>query len=136
MTIIITDTKKNFLRKISGGINTLMASSYLSDEIGLQPFGIVEEFISRRLLVYDTNAVGVPRHWFSDYKFDLELDTMFDNQLTDFLLYLDNVDITIKRVFSEAYLSYDDMNDDEYDYAKLIENNYVTTFKDFLSIKN
>jgi hypothetical protein len=113
-----------------------MASSYLSDEIGIQPFGIVEEFISRRLLVYDTNAVGAPRHWFSDYKFDLELDTMSDNELTEFLLYLDNVDITIKRVFSEAYLSYDDMNDDEYDYAKLIENNYITTFKQFLSIKN
>jgi hypothetical protein len=28
------------------------------------------------------------------------------------------------------------MNDDEYDYAKLIENNYVNSFKDFLSIKN
>jgi len=113
-----------------------MASSYLSDEIGLQPFGIVEEFISKRLLVYDTNAVGAPRHWFSDYKFDLELDTMSDNELSEFFLYLDNVDITIKRVFSEAYLSYDDMNDDEYDYAKLIENNYITTFKQFLSIKN
>ena len=136
MTVIITDTKKNFLRKISGGIHTLMASSYLSDEIGLQPFGIVEEFISRRLLVYDTNVVVVPRHWFSDYKFDLELDTMSDNELSEFLLYLDNVDITIKRVFSEAYLSCDDMNDDEYDYAKLIENNYVNSFKDFLSINN
>ena len=136
MSVTITDIKRNFLRKISGGIHTLMASSYLSDEIGIQPFGIVEEFISRRLLVYDTNAVGAPRHWFSDYKFDLELDTMSDNELTEFLLYLDNVDITIKRVFSEAYLSYDDMNDDEYDYAKLIENNYITTFKQFLSIKN
>ena len=136
MSVTITDIKKNFLRKISGGIHTLMASSYLSDEIGIQPFGIVEEFISRRLLVYDTNAVGAPRHWFSDYKFDLELDTMSDNELTEFLLYLDNVDITIKRVFSEAYLSYDDMNDDEYDYAKLIENNYITTFIQFLSIKN
>ena len=136
MSVTITDIKKNFLRKISGGIHTLMASSYLSDEIGIQPFGIVEEFISRRLLVYDTNAVGAPRHWFSDYKFDLELDTMSDNELTEFLLYLDNVDITIKRVFSEAYLSYDDMNDDEYDYTKLIENNYITTFKQFLSIKN
>ena len=61
---------------------------------------------------------------------------MSDNELTEFLLYLDNVDITIKRVFSEAYLSCDDMNDDEYDYAKLIENNYVNSFKDFLSIKN
>ena len=136
MSVTITDIKKNFLRKISGGIHTLMASSYLSDEIGIQPFGIVEEFISRRLLVYDTNAVGAPRHWFSDYKFDLELDTMSDNELSEFFLYLDNVDITIKRVFSEAYLSYDDMNDDEYDYTKLIENNYITTFKQFLSIKN
>ena len=136
MSVTITDIKKNFLRKISGGIHTLMASSYLSDEIGLQPFGIVEEFISRRLLVYDTNAVGAPRHWFSDYKFDLELDIMSDNELSEFFLYLDNVDITIKRVFSEACMSYDDMNDDEYDYAKLIENNYITTFKQFLSIKN
>ena len=132
----MNDIKKNFLRKISRGIHVLMASSYLSDEIGLQPFGTVETFISRKFIVYDTNAIGTTRHWFSDSKFDLELDTVSDDELIGFLLYLDDVDMYIKRVYSEAQLSYEDMTEEEYEIARMIEDRTITTFKDFLKIKN
>jgi hypothetical protein len=61
---------------------------------------------------------------------------MPDSELINFLLYLDDVDIYIKRVYSEAYLSYQDMNKEEYILAKMIEDGKVLTFKEFLEIKN
>jgi hypothetical protein len=131
----ITNIKKNFLRKISVGIHTLMASSYLSDEIGIQPFGDIECFIRNKFIIYDTNAIGTPRHWFSDSKFDIELDTISDTDLINFLLYLDNVDIYLKRVYHNAYLSYEDMNEQEYEIVKMIEGGRITFFKDFLDLK-
>jgi hypothetical protein len=117
------------------GIHTLMASSYLSDEIGIQPFGDIECFIRNKFIIYDTNAIGTPRHWFSDSKFDIELDTISDTDLINFLLYLDNVDIYLKRVYHNAYLSYEDMNEQEYEIVKMIEGGRITFFKDFLDLK-
>jgi hypothetical protein len=108
-----------------------MTSSYLSDEIALQPFGNVEEIIARKFIVYEA-----PRHLFSYSTFDSELYSMPDSELINFLLYLDDVDIYIKRVYSEAYLSYQDMNKEEYILAKMIEDGKVLTFKEFLEIKN
>ena len=128
---MVTKIKRDFLSKISSGIQCLMTSSYLSDEIALQPFGNVEEIIARKFIAYEA-----PRHLFSCSTFDSELDIMPDSELIKFLLYLDDVDIYIKRVYSEAYLSYQDMNKEEYILAKMIEDGKVLTFKEFLEIKN
>ncbi len=128
---MVTKIKRDFLSKISSGIQCLMTSSYLSDEIALQPFGNVEEIIARKFIAYEA-----PRHLFSCSTFDSELDSMPDSELINFLLYLDDVDIYIKRVYSETCLSYQDMNKEEYVFAKMIEDGEVLTFKDFLSIKN
>jgi hypothetical protein len=128
---MVTKIKRDFLSKISSGIQCLMTSSYLSDEIALQPFGNVEEIIARKFIAYEA-----PRHLFSCSTFDSELDIMPDSELIKFLLYLDDVDIYIKRVYSEAYLSYQDMNKEEYILAKMIEDGKVLTFKEFLEIKD
>ena len=61
---------------------------------------------------------------------------MSDDELIGFLLYLDDVDMYIKRVYSEAQLSYEDMTEEEYEIARMIEDRTITTFKDFLKIKN
>ena len=128
---MVTKIKRDFLSKISSGIQCLMTSSYLSDEIALQPFGNVEEIIARKFIVYEA-----PRHLFSCSTFDSELDSIPDSELIKSLLSLDDVDIYIKRVYSEAYLSYQDMNKEEYILAKMIEDGKVLTFKEFLEIKN
>ena len=128
---MVTKIKRDFLSKISSGIQCLMTSSYLSDEIALQPFGNVEEIIARKFIAYEA-----PRHLFSCSTFDSELDSIPDSELIKFLLYLDDVDIYIKRVYSEAYLSYQDMNKEEYILAKMIEDGKVLTFKEFLEIKD
>lgn len=108
-----------------------MTSSYLSDEIALQPFGTNEEIIARKFIVHEAH-----RHLFACSKFDSELNIMPDSELINFLLYLDDVDIYIKRVYSETCLSYQDMNKEEYVFAKMIEDGEVLTFKEFLEIKN
>ena len=113
----LTLEKKEFLKKISGGLHVLMNCSYKVDEIVADPECPVEEFIRDNL---------VTRGQFSQAKFNTVVDTVCDEDLVKLLKYFDNIDMYMKRVYYEASLP---TSDDKY--VSLIDNGTLVTFDDF-----
>ena len=109
----LTLEKKEFLKKISGGLRVLMSCSYKADEIATDPECPIEEFIRDNLMT---------RRQFSEAKFNAMVDTACDEDLVKLLMYFDDADMYMKRVYYEASLP---MMDDEY--ATLV------TFDDLIS---
>ena len=114
----LTPKKKQFLKKIGGGLRVLMSCSYKADEIATDPDCPVEEFIRDNLITQGQ---------FSEAKFDTVVDTACDEDLVKLLNYFDDMDMYMKRVYYEASLPMDD------EYAPLIENGTLVTFDDFNS---
>ena len=112
----LTPEKKQFLKKIGGGLRVLMSCSYKADEIATDPDCPVEEFIRDNLITQGQ---------FSEAKFDTVVDTARDEDLVKLLKYFDDTDMYMKRVYYEASLPTDD------EYASLIDNGTLVTFKDF-----
>ena len=128
----ITLSKKEFLKKISGGIRVLMAISYTADELAIHQCDEIEEYIAEHLLVIKESAIGIKRAWFSESKFDKFIDTADDKTVKDLLLYLDNIDLCLYRVFEEASLHPDDFSQNEKIFAELINDDGLHSFKDFI----
>jgi len=114
----LSPEKKQFLKKISGGLRVLMSCSYKADEIATDPECPVEEFIRDNLITHGQ---------FSEAKFDTVVDTARDEDLVKLLEYFDDMDMYMKRVYYEASLPMDD------EYAPLIDNGTLVTFDDFNS---
>ena len=73
--MMLTQTKKDFLKKISGGLHVLMATSYTADDIAVNPECDIEEYIAEHLLDHENSAIGEERAWFSEKKFGNFIDT-------------------------------------------------------------
>ena len=114
----LTTEKKQFLKKIGGGLRVLMSCSYKADEIATDPECPVEEFIRDNLITHGQ---------FSETKFDTVVDTARDEDLVKLLEYFDDMDMYMKRAYYEASLPMDD------EYAPLIDNGTLVTFDDFNS---
>lgn len=125
--------KKEFLKKVGEGIHTLMACSFLVDEIAQEPSCPQEEFIKENLLIYEKNMTEEYRHWFSMDKFDTFIDTSSDEEITKLLLYLDDHDMHLQACFYEASIPNSDLTEKENEFALLIDANDLKTFEDFLS---
>ena len=130
---MFTKTKKDFLKKISGGLHVLMATTYTADEIAAGPENEVEEYIAEHLLEYKKSAIGVERSWFSETKFDTFIDTKDDKTIADLLYHMDNIDFNLSRVFDEACVHPDDLTEDEKNYAEMIRDDKLRTFFDFIN---
>jgi hypothetical protein len=115
----LTPEKRQFLKKISGGLRILMSCSYKADEITADPECPIEEFIKDNLLTHGH---------FSEAKFDTVVDTACDEDLVKLLGYFDNIDMYMKRVYYEASLP---TSDDEC--ASLIHNGKLVTFGDLIN---
>ena len=109
----LTPEKRQFLKKISGGLRVLMSCSYKADDIATDPECPVEEFIRDNLMTHGQ---------FSEAKFNTMMDTARDEDIVKLLRYFDDMDMYMKRVYHEASLP---MMDDEY--ATLV------TFDDLIS---
>ena len=114
----LTHEKKEFLKKIGGGLRVLMSCSYKADEIATDPECPVEEFIRDNLITHGQ---------FSEAKFDTVVDTACDEDIVKLLRYFDDMDMYMKRVYYEASLPMGD------EYASLIENGTLVTFDDLTS---
>jgi len=118
----LTSEKKQFLKKIGGGLRVLMSSSCKADEIDTDPECPIEECIKENLMT---------RGQFSEVKFDTMVDTARDEDLVKLLRYFDDMDMYMKRVHYEASLP---TSDDEY--TSLIDNGELVTFDDFILHNN
>ena len=121
----LTNEKKQFLKKIGGGLHVLMNCSYKADEIGVDPQCPIEEFIRDNLITHNTS-----RYCFSEAKFDTTVDIIQDEDLIKLLKYFDDIDMCMKRVYYEASLS---MSDEDKKFASLIDNGDLITFEDLLN---
>lgn len=128
---MLSQTKKDFLKKISGGLHVLMATSYTADAITVNPECEIEEYIAGHLLDHENSAIGVERAWFSEQKFDNFIDTESDDFITDVLHYMDDLDMPLWRVFDEASMHPDDFTEEEKTFVEMIKSEKMRTFVSF-----
>ena len=131
--MIITLEKRQFLKKISGGLHVLMSCSYKADEIGTSPDCPIEEFIRENFIVHAKTVAGGERYWFDDGKFNNAVDFMTSENLGVLLKYFDDIDMPMERVYYEACLSTESLSDTDYKFASLIENEKLVTFADLIN---
>lgn len=118
----IVQAKKEFIKKVSGGLHVLMATTYTADEIAIDPNGEIEEYIAEHLLECEKSAIGVERAWFSERKFDHFMDTESDDLITKILDHMDDLDMTLWRVLDEASMYPDDFTEQEKKFTEMIRN--------------
>lgn len=131
--MIITHEKRQFLKKISGGLHVLMSCSYKADEIGTSPDCPIEEFIREDFIVHANTVANGERYWFDDGKFNNAVDFMTSENLGVLLKYFDDIDMPMERAYYEASLSIESLNDTDYKFASLIENGHLITFEDLIN---
>lgn len=128
---MLTQTKKDFLKKISGGLHVLMATTYTADEIAVNQDDEIEEYIAEHLIEYENSAIGIQRAWFSEKKFDNFIDTESDDLITDILHRMDDIDMPLWRVLDEASMHPDDFTEEENKFVEMIESEEMRTFISF-----
>lgn len=131
--MILTPEKRQFLKKISGGLHVLMSSSCKADEIGTHPDCPIEEIICDNFIVHTNSAAGGERYWFDDRKFNNGIDFISDESLGVLLKYFDDIGMYMKRVFYEACPSNSSMSDKDFKIASLIYTGELVTFEDLLN---
>ena len=129
----ITREKRQFLKKISGGLHVLMSCSCKADEIGVGPECPIEEFIREDFIVHASTVANGERYWFDDGKFNNAVDFMTNENLGVLLKYFDDIDMPMERAYYEASLSIESLNDTDYKFASLIENEKLVTFADLIN---
>ena len=130
----ITKTKKEFLKKISGGIHVLMATSFITDEIAVNQEDEIEKLIAESLLEYNESAIGEERAWFSEQKFHAFIDRESSKNIARFLQYMDDRDLCLRSVFNEACMHPDDFTGNEKKFAEMIRNKQLLTFFSFVDL--
>ena len=131
--MIITHEKRQFLKKISGGLHVLMSCSCKADEIGTSPDCPIEEFIREDFIVRANTVANGERYWFDDGKFNNAVDFISGENLGVLLKYFDDIDMPMERAYYEASLSIESLNDTDYKFASLIENGHLITFEDLIN---
>ena len=119
--MFLPPSKKNFLHFLGGGLRVLLVCSYKGDDIYLNASCAVEEFIRDRLMTDGS---------FCESKFSRFVDSGCDEDVLKVLMYFDDIDMCIQRVYYESSLPMDDA------YASLIENGTIMTFEDFIKEKS
>tara|TARA_R110002153_G_scaffold72772_1_gene190113 strand:- start:2475 stop:2876 length:402 start_codon:yes stop_codon:yes gene_type:complete len=129
----ITHEKRQFLKAISGGLHILMSCSCKADEIGASPDCPIEEIIREDFIIYANSAANGERYWFDDGKFNSGIDFLPDENLGVILKYFDDIDMPMERVYYEASIAIESLSDTNYEFASLIENEKLITFKDLIN---
>lgn len=120
----ITPAKKEFIKRICGGIHVLMTCTYLTNDISQDPREPEEYFIRDKILDYGE---------FSEHKFCEAIETLSNGDITSILTYLDDRDIYLQRVFMESQIPIQELTDTDLEFALLVEDRDLVTFEDFLS---
>lgn len=114
----IKQAKKEFIKKISQGIHSLMATTYTADDIAINPECEIEEYIQKHLLDHEIGGA-----WFSENKFDTFMDNESDELITELLCHINNLDITLWRVLETASVHPDDFTEEEKKWVGIISEN-------------
>ena len=120
----ITPAKKEFIKRICGGIHVLMTCTYLANDISQDPREPEEYFIRDKIIDFGE---------FSEHKFCEAIETLSNGDITSILTYLDDRDIYLQRVFMESQIPIQELTDTDLEFALLVEDRDLVTFEDFLS---
>lgn len=131
--MMISHEKRQFLKVISGGLHILMSCSYKADDIGIDPEEGIEETISERMIVLANTIANGERYWFDDGRFNNYVDVASDEDLIEVLEYFDDIDMDMEQVYYEASIAIESLSDTNYEFASLIENEKLITFKDLIN---
>lgn len=125
--------KREFLKKLSGGLHVLMTCSYKADDIAIEAMCPIEQFIRDNLITRNTSLTNASCYWFSEAKFDAMVDLMPDEELIGLLRYFDDIDMYMKRVYYEAQLPRRTLSSEDFKFALLIDNGELVNFEDFIN---
>lgn len=131
--MMISHEKRQFLKVISGGLHILMSCSYKADDIGIDPEEGIEETIAEKMIVLANTIANGERYWFDDGRFNNYVDVASDEDLIELLEYFDDIDMDMEHVYYEASIVIESLSDTNYEFASLIENEKLITFKDLIN---
>lgn len=131
--MMISHEKRQFLKVISGGLHILMSCSYKADDIGIDPEEGVEETIAEKMIVLANTIANGERYWFDDGRFNNYVDVASDEDLIELLEYFDDIDMDMEHVYYEASIAIESLSHTNYEFASLIENEKLITFKDLIN---
>jgi len=123
----MTPEKRGFVKKIAHGVRDLMEYLKRDKQIGLNPLTDLEKFIKRQLLIKTKESFE-----FSVGKFRIGLDVLPVHQVTELLIYLDEIGVTIDRAFTMASPNPLLFSESDQKFVKLINDGDIKTFYHFL----
>jgi hypothetical protein len=123
----MTPEKRGFVKKIAHGVRDLMEYLKRDKQIGLNPLTDLEKFIKRQLLIKTKES-----YEFSVGKFRIGLDVLPVQQITELLIYLDEIGVTIDRAFTMASPNPLLFSKSDQKFVKLINDGDIKTFYHFL----
>ena len=131
--MMISHEKRQFLKVISGGLHILMSCYYKADDIGIDPADCIEETIAEKMIVLANTIANGERYWFDDGRFNNYVDVASDEELIELLEYFDDIDMDMEHVYYEASIAIESLSHTNYEFASLIENEKLITFKDLIN---
>jgi hypothetical protein len=123
----MTPEKRGFVKKIAHGVRDLMEYLKRDKQIGLNPQSDLEKFIKRQLLIKTKES-----YEFSVGKFRIGLDVLPEQQVTELLIFLDEIGVTIDRAFTMASPNPLLFSKSDQKFVKLINDGDIKTFYHFL----
>lgn len=130
----LCQVKREFLKKITDGLDNLMVFSLRANEIGTEPMGEIEAFIKKHLLRQNDKG----RFEFSRSKFTTALSILDFEILARILMYFDTVDMSLYKVYKESkFTTFNGepivLTKDEHKLSILINKGDLHSFRDFIS---
>ena len=123
----MTPEKRGFVKKIAHGVRDLMEYLKRDKQIGLNPQTDMEKFIKRQILIKTKES-----YEFSVGKFRICLDVLPEQQVTELLIFLDEIGVTIDRSFTMASPNQLLFSESDQKFVKLINDGDIKTFYHFL----
>jgi hypothetical protein len=123
----MTPEKRGFVKKIAHGVRDLMEYLKRDKQIGLNPQSDLEKFIKRQILIKTKES-----YEFSVGKFRIGLDVLPEQQVTELLIFLDEIGVTIDRAFTMASPNPLLFSKSDQKFVKLINDGDIKTFYHFL----
>ena len=123
----MTPEKRGFVKKIAHGVRDLMEYLKRDKQIGLNPRTDLEKFIKRQILIKTKES-----YEFSVGKFRIGLDVLPEQQVTELLIFLDEIGVTIDRAFTMASPNPLLFSKSDQKFVKLINDGDIKTFYHFL----
>ena len=108
-----SDAVASFLSRIGNGIQVVMTTSWLADEIAeCEPEEPLYAYIKDNFLCEELSAVGAKRFWFSEDKFSRMLEKISERpRIAEALNLLEDHGVSLKSVIDESCCVENDFED-------------------------